>query len=64
MTKMCFFDKSDNSMIVDALNQLLNRSEREKLFAGVPQMGAFQKDMLYSEWKSTKSTGRWVVTGK
>jgi len=27
-------------------------------------MGAFQKDMLYREWKSTKSTGRWVVTRK
>ena len=25
-------------------------------------MGAFQQDMLYSEWMPTKSTGRWVVT--
>jgi len=25
-------------------------------------MGAFLKDILYSEWKYTKSTGRWVVT--
>ena len=24
-------------------------------------MGAFQKDMLYSEWKSTVSTRQWVV---
>jgi len=54
MIKMCFFDKSNNSMIVNALKQLLNRRDSEKLFTGIPQMGAFQKDMLYSEWKSTK----------
>jgi len=53
MIKMCFFDKSNNSMIVNALKQLLNRRDSEKLFTGIPQMGAFQKDMLYSEWKST-----------
>jgi len=54
MIKMCFFDKSNNSMIVNALKQLLNRRDSEKLFTGIPQMGAFQKDMLYSKWKSTK----------
>ena len=36
MTKMCFFYKSNNSMIVNALKQLLNRREREKLFMGIP----------------------------
>jgi len=29
MIKMCFFDKRDNSMIVNAFKQLLNRRERE-----------------------------------
>ena len=44
---MCFFDKkNNNSMTVNALKQLLNRREREKLFTGIPQMGAFQKDIL------------------
>ena len=49
---MCFFDKGNNSVIVNALKQLLCRREREKLFTSIPYMSAFQKDMLYSEWKS------------
>jgi len=51
-------------MNVNALKQFLNRRDREKLFTGIPQMGAFQKDMPYSECKSTKSARRWVVTRK
>jgi len=35
MIKMCFFDKSYNSTTVNALKQLLNRREREKLFTGI-----------------------------
>jgi len=46
MIKMCFFDRSNSSMTINALKQLLNGREREKLFTGIPQMGAFQKDML------------------
>jgi len=30
MIKMCFFDKSNNSMIVNTLKQILNRREHEK----------------------------------
>ena len=36
MIKMCFFDKSSNSMIVNTLKQILNRREHEKVFAGIP----------------------------
>jgi len=36
MIKMCFFDKSNNSMIVNALKQLLNRRDCEKLITGIP----------------------------
>jgi len=36
MMKMCFFDKSNNSMMVNALKQLLNRRKREKLFTSIP----------------------------
>jgi len=34
MIKMCSFDKSNNSAIVDAFKQPINRREREKLFTG------------------------------
>jgi len=44
MIKTCFFDDSNNSVTVNAFEQLLNRRKREKLFTGIPQMGAFQKD--------------------
>jgi len=33
---MCFFDKINNSTIVNAFKQLLNGTDREKLFAGIP----------------------------
>jgi len=56
---MCFFDKSNNSMIVNGIKELLSRRDREELFMGIVKIGAFQKDMLYSERKSTKSTGQW-----
>jgi len=36
MIKMCFFDKSNNNMIVNACKQLLNGTDREKLFKGIP----------------------------
>jgi len=36
MIKMGFFDKYNNSMIVDALKQLLNRRDREKFFTRIP----------------------------
>jgi len=42
-------------MIVNALKQLLNGRGCEKLFAGIPSIGALEKDMLYSERKSTKA---------
>jgi len=58
---MCFIDKSDSIMIVNALKLFLNRRERERYPV---EMGAFQKDMLYSEWKSRKSAERWVVIRK
>jgi len=32
---MDFFDKSSNSMIVDAFKQLLNRGDHEKLFTDI-----------------------------
>jgi len=60
MIKMCFFDKRNNSMIVNAFKQLLKRRGREKLFTRVPEMGGYQKDVLYSEWKSTNSMRRCV----
>ena len=34
MIKMCSFDKSNNSAIVDAFKQPINRREHEKLFTG------------------------------
>jgi len=36
MTKMCLFDKSNNSMIVNAIKQLLNRRDYEKRFTFIP----------------------------
>ena len=33
---MCFFDKSNNSTIVNTLKQLLNKREREKTFHRYP----------------------------
>jgi len=35
MIKMCLFDRSINGMIVNALKQLLNRKDREKVFADI-----------------------------
>ena len=35
MIKMCLFDRSINGMIVNALKQLLNRRDREKVFADI-----------------------------
>jgi len=46
-------------MIVNAIKELLSRRDREELFMGILKIGVFQKDMLYSERKSTKSTGLW-----
>jgi len=36
MIKNVFFDKINNSTIVNAFKQLLNGTDREKLFAGIP----------------------------
>ena len=35
---MCFYDKSSNSMTVDAFKQLLNRRHSEKLFTDITDM--------------------------
>jgi len=52
-------------MIVNAFKQLLNRKDREKNFSWVSRKWVHSKRiMLYSEWKSTKSTRLWVVTRK
>jgi len=42
LTKMCFFDKSNNSMIVVAFKQRLNGRDHEKLFTGIAKMGALR----------------------
>jgi len=35
MTKMCFFDESNNNMIVNTF-KVLKRRDREKLFMDIP----------------------------
>jgi len=47
MIKMCFFDKSNNSKIVNALKQLLKRRERENL-SWVSQKWVFSKRICFT----------------
>jgi len=42
MIKMCFLDTSNNSMIVNAFKQLINRRNCEELFMDIPNTGTFQ----------------------
>jgi len=51
---MGFFDKIDDSVIVDTFEQFLSRTNREIFFADIPQIGTFRKNMIYCRWKSTK----------
>ena len=44
---MCFFDKSNNSMTVNALKQLLKRRERENL-SWVSQKWVFSKRICFT----------------
>ena len=56
---MCFFDKSNNSMIVVAFKQRLNGRDHEKLFTGIAKMGALRSALRWVEvHKKHKMVGR------
>ena len=52
MIKMCFFDKRNSSRLLTLSNNFLIEETVKTFSLQVShKMGAFQKDMLYSEWK-------------
>jgi len=52
MIKMCFFDKSNSSRLLTLSNNFLIEQTVKTFPQQVSRkMGAFQEDMLYSEWK-------------
>ena len=48
MIKMCFLDTSNNSMIVNAFKQLINRRNCEELFMDIPNTGTFQSAVCFT----------------